>query len=122
MSDLSIVLFAAVLSLLFLHEMDAVKNAEWKMFAVLKDMDENRAYRVFSLLHLPLYAALLCIILFVSRTIAFYIADIFLIMHTVLHLLFEKHPQNGLKNAYSRSIIYTMGALAALQLAIVLCR
>jgi len=64
MSILLPVLFSVILSLLFLHEMDAVRNAEWKMFVILKDMDETKAYRIFTLLHLPLYAALLCMLFF----------------------------------------------------------
>lgn len=116
MSELLPVLFSIILALLFLHEMDAVKNAEWKMFVILKNMDDEKAYRVFSLLHLPLYAVLLLILISVSQQTAFYIVDIFLIAHTILHLLFERHPQNGLKTAFSRCIIYTMGALAAVHL------
>jgi len=49
------ILFAFNFSLLLLHEMDAIRAKEWKMFAVLKNMNEQNGYIVFSLLHLPLY-------------------------------------------------------------------
>ncbi len=118
MFTFTLVLFSILLSLLFIHEMDAIRNAEWKMFAVLKDMDNDKACQVFTLLHLPLYAALLFVMLSRYQTIAFYVVDLFLIVHTILHFLFEKHNENGLKNFLSRSIIYSMGVFAGIHIII----
>ncbi|MDP9455373.1 MAG: hypothetical protein M3Q49_22425 [Actinomycetota bacterium] len=44
---------------LLAHEMDAVKLREWKMLPVLSKMGEEAGYRMFALLHVPLYALLL---------------------------------------------------------------
>lgn len=105
------------LALLVRHEvLLRLKAKEWKMFVILQDMDDDRAYKVFTLLHLPLYAVLLVALLGQGQVTAFYILDIFLIVHTSLHLLFEKNPQNGFKNFYSRMIIYPMGFLAIIHI------
>jgi len=111
------ILFAVILALLLLHEMDAIRNAEWKMFIVLKDMSDAKAFKVFTLLHLPLYVTLLMLILSVEhQIIAYYVVDLFLIIHSILHLVFERHAKNGLKNIFSRSIIYSMGILAVIHI------
>jgi hypothetical protein len=34
------VLFALILALLFVHEMDAIRAKEWKMFVGLKNMND----------------------------------------------------------------------------------
>ncbi len=113
------ILFAIILALLFLHEMDAIRNAEWKMFIVIKDMSDTKAYKVFTLFHLPFYVILLMLILSVKyQILAYYAVDLFLIVHAILHLVFERHTKNGLKNFFSRSIIYSMGILAIIHIII----
>lgn len=37
-------IFILMLSLLVIHEMDAIRSKEWKMFIVLKDMADEKAY------------------------------------------------------------------------------
>lgn len=53
MPDLLLLLFLFNLSLFLLHEMDAIRRSEWKLFFVLQDMDDAKAYKVFTLIHLP---------------------------------------------------------------------
>jgi len=113
MFTLAQILFAIILALLLLHEMDAIRNAEWKMLIILKDMNDTKAFKMFTLLHLPLYIITLMLILSEKyQIIAYYAIDMFLIVHSILHLIFERHSKNGLKNVFSRSIIYTMGLLS----------
>ncbi|KNB74747.1 hypothetical protein ADS79_02720 [Brevibacillus reuszeri] len=95
--------------------MDAIRAKEWKLFVILKDMDDDRAFKTFTILHLPLYAILL--FSFIShQMIAFIIIDVFFIIHSILHFFFEKHPNNNFTNMYSRLIIYPMGILGVLHL------
>ncbi|MEM5012432.1 DUF6713 family protein [Niallia taxi] len=49
-------------SLFLLHEMDAIRRSEWRMFIVLKDTEDSTAYMVFTLIHLPLYTIILALI------------------------------------------------------------
>jgi len=95
--------------------MDAIRAKEWKMFVILKDMKDERAFKIFTILHLPLYAILL--FSFVSHQLfSFVIIDLFLIFHSIAHFFFEKHPNNNFKNLFSRIIIYPMGLLGVLHL------
>ncbi|WP_309296702.1 DUF6713 family protein [Paenibacillus sp. L3-i20] len=107
--------FSFNFALLCLHEMDAIRAKEWKMFLILKDMEDKRAFKVFTILHLPLYTIL--IFSFVSHHfLSFVIIDLFIIFHVLVHFFFEKHPNNNFKNFYSRMIIYPMGILGILHL------
>ncbi len=116
MPDFLLVLFLFNLSLFLLHEMDAIRRSEWQLFIVLKDMEDSKAYKVFTFIHLFLYLLILTLLFSEYQTIVFWFLDIFFIIHTILHLFFEKHPRNGFKNAFSRLIIYPMGILAVIHL------
>ncbi|WP_440116375.1 DUF6713 family protein [Paenibacillus sp. QZ-Y1] len=116
MPDLLLVLFLFNLSLFLLHEMDAIRRSEWKLFIVLKDMEDEKAYKCFTFVHLPLYTVILTLLFSSYQMITFWVLDIFFIIHAVLHLFFERHPRNGFKNTYSRSFIYPMGIIAAIHL------
>jgi hypothetical protein len=113
------IVFALNFSLLLLHEMDAIRAKEWRMFIILKDMREESAYIVFSLVHLPLYFWMIHTI---SQTVAggyvipYLALDIFLIFHTVIHFCFRKKAANGFTSAYSNALIYGMGVLTVLHL------
>lgn len=107
-----LILFLFNLSLFLLHEMDAIRRSEWKLFIVLRDMKEEKAYTYFTWIHLPLYTIILSLLFSPYQTITFWILDLFFILHTVLHFVFEKHPQNEFKNRFSRSLIYPMGLIA----------
>ncbi len=103
-----------ILSLLLVHEMDAIRAKEWKMFLVLKDMAEETACEVFILLHLPLYWGVLCALS--SGGTAGYvlkiIVDFFLLGHAALHYGFREHAGNGFQAKFSKMLIYAMSALA----------
>ena len=46
------VIFYSGLSLFMLHEMDAIRRQEWRIFFFLSKLKEETAYAVFSILHL----------------------------------------------------------------------
>ena len=46
-------LFFINLSLLVIHEFDAIRRKEWRLFVFLKDLEDELAYQIFTLLHLP---------------------------------------------------------------------
>lgn len=111
-----LILFVINLSLLFVHEMDASHNAEWRMFPFLKRMPDSAAGRLFTALHIPLYALVLYLLTGGYPIAAYYIVDLFLLLHTALHVLFAGHRQNHLTSPFSLAIIYSMGILSALHL------
>ena len=112
-------MFTAIFSLLLIHEMDAIRAKEWKMFIVLKDMGEEAAYKVFTILHFPLYFMALYIMT-QGETNTNYIfkiiIDVFLITHAIIHFCFRKHILNGFKSLFSKTIIYLMAVLSILHL------
>jgi len=115
----TLLIFALELALLFTHEMDAVYRQEWKMFVILKDMAAEDAFRIFLLLHIPLYTAILCLLLSEYHQAGIYITDIFLILHMLVHLAFGKHPANQLNGSISKAIIGSAGILALIHLAVI---
>ena len=112
-------LYAFIFSLLLLHEMDAIRAKEWKMFIILKDMEEQTGYLVFSLVHLSLY---FWVIFTVSQiwsggyAFVYILTDIFLIGHAVIHYFFRKHAANGFTSVYSNILIYSMAVLSVIHL------
>ncbi len=117
MDEIWLVLFVVNLSLLFVHEMDAVKNREWRMFIILKNMEDEKAGRIFQVLHIPLYAAVLLLLLSPARQVMFYVLDIFLILHAGIHFCFRHYENNAFTSVFSNLVIYIMGAVAAVHLA-----
>lgn len=116
--------FLITLSLLLVHEMDAIQAKEWKMFIILKDMADEVACKVFIGIHFPLYLGALYALL--SDGTAGYvlkiIIDVFLLGHAVIHFAFRKHTDNGFRSLYSKAIIYSMSALALLHFILLLTR
>jgi hypothetical protein len=122
-ASVSAALFVFNCALLLLHEMDAIRAKEWKMFAVLKSMREETAYIVFASIHFPLYLLLTFIMaqaINSSLAPAYYIVmNLLLIAHTGTHFFFRRHSANGFTSFYSNALIYAMGIFALLHL--VLC-
>ncbi|MDR2976504.1 MAG: hypothetical protein LBV19_04255 [Streptococcaceae bacterium] len=109
------ILFLLNFSLLLLHEMDAIRAKEWRMFIVLKEMAEDRAYRIFTLAHLPLYFIALYIFTGDNETVIFGLKvaiDPFMITHALVHYSFRNHSNNGFKSRFSKAIIFSMPVLA----------
>jgi len=115
-------LFALTLSLLLVHELDAIRAKEWRMFVVLQDLPEPKAYQIFALVHLPLFWMILLVLTRGSATavtVLHYVVDIFLIGHTALHIGFRKHPNNGFTSVFSQVIIYAAGLAAMAHLLVI---
>lgn len=112
-------LFCVNIALIILHEMDAIKCKEWNMFIILKDIKENMAYLIFSIVHLPLYIGLIYLISYgnanTKNIFSIYI-DIFLIFHWTIHYAFRNKQQNHFKNLYSSMIINSMGIISLLHI------
>ena len=109
-------IFALELALLFTHEMDAIRRHEWKMFIGLNKMADETAYRIFLLLHIPLYALALLLLFSPFSLVGYYVVDIFLLAHMLIHLAFKNHPANQLDGIISKTIINAAGLLAVVHL------
>lgn len=115
---MSHVLFVAGFCLLLVHEMDAVRLGEWKIFPLLSGMREESGYVAFAALHVPIYALLLLGLLGggVAEDALIVGLDVFFIVHVVLHVVLRNHPENRFRSAFSWALILGAGAFGAADL------
>lgn len=99
------------LTLILIHEMDAIRCKEWRIFPLLDRLDDKRGFLVFTWAHVPLYL-LLFWGLFGAEGLNRGVMrglDIFFIVHTGLHVLFLRHPRNEFKSFTSWAFILGAG-------------
>lgn len=112
--------FFVALSLLLVHEMDAVRLYEWRLFRFLSTMLEDRAYMTFTALHIPLYVALFWGLFQnttggMNQNLRMGI-DLFCIVHIVLHMLFANHAEYQFHSFFSRLLIGGAGLAGGIDL------
>ena len=101
---------------LLVHEMDAIRAREWKIFPVLNALGDEAGYRAFTALHVPVYALLLLgLVGGASRSLMVGL-NVFFIVHVFLHLTFYAHPENRFRSVFSYALIFGAGASGALDL------
>lgn len=112
--------FILLLTLFLGHELDAIHRHEWRLFPVLRRMDDTLAYLVFLALHLPIILAIVWLGFLVPATVAplrIALAG-FAIIHAWLHWLFRDNPKNEFNNLVSQVLIWAAGTAGALYLAL----
>lgn len=84
--------YLLMVALLFCHELDAIRHHEWRLFAFLNRLDDDTAYAVFAVLHIPFFGLFLW---FVAHPTAWFFiaADSFAILHLGLHWWFRTDPR-----------------------------
>ncbi|MCJ8292345.1 MAG: hypothetical protein MJK07_21435 [Flavobacteriales bacterium] len=89
---------------ILMHEMDAIRCKEWRIFPGLSFLNDRVGLIVFVFLHVPLFYWVLSEIQ--SNNDSFRSGfDYFLIVHFILHLLFLMHKKNEFKDWISWTII-----------------
>ena len=111
--------FILIIVLFTIHEMDAIKTKEWKMFIFLKDIAEHKAYNIFLLAHIPIYLFLYYVILN-NWIMTYLVIDVLFIIHTIIHFFFKKHKNNNFNTLLSKIIIYSLGTLSLIHLFILI--
>ena len=105
------------LALILVHELDAMRCHEWRIFPGLSMLPDRIGRMLFILLHIPLFVFLLVSLTAPVPGRAFIAGlDIFLVVHLGLHLLFLLHPKNEFKDVWSWSIIAGAALSGALDL------
>lgn len=104
--------------LLLVHEMDAIRVKEWKIFPVLNRLSDEAGYVAFTALHVPIYALLLWWLYGEGDANHSVIValDVFFVVHVLLHLIFYRHPQNRFRSVFSYGLIFGAGMFGALDL------
>lgn len=97
-------LFLSNLAWLMAHELDAIYQGEWRFFNIPFQLRDEIAYRIFTLLHVPMFIALIWAISSEAFQIGF---DIFIIGHAIVHWLLRNHPKVTFNSYFSRVLIFT---------------
>ncbi len=109
-------IFYLGLSFLFAHELDAIKQHEWRIFPGLSNLEDNLSYQLFVALHIPLFVLILWLLCHPSEQIHFWFQlsiDGFLIIHLGLHHFFKSHDKYEFTQQFSK-IIINLAALTGL--------
>ncbi len=91
-------------ALILMHEMDAIRCREWRIFPGLSLLNNQWGMITFIFLHIPLFYWILWEIQQGNQEFIRGF-DIFLVVHMFLHLLFLLHKKNEFKDWISWSII-----------------
>jgi hypothetical protein len=111
------ILFSTVVAFLLVHELDAIRQHEWRFFFVPVTVRDESASRIFTALHAPLFA----VILVYANSPAFQIGfDGFAIVHGLLHLGLRNHPLLEFDDWFSRVWIFGASLLGFLHLLFIL--
>lgn len=106
-------IFLTGVAFLFTHELDAIKQGEWRFFFAPTPLSDETAYRLFTAVHVPLFV----VFLWNWQSPAFQVGvNLFLIVHALLHWLLRNHPKITFNNAFSRLWIFGGALLGALHL------
>lgn len=108
-------LFYLALSFFCVHEMDAVRCREWRIFPLLSLLDDRWGRIIFILAHIPLFFILRFQLAGADNSFITGM-NIFFILHMLLHLLYLRHKKNEFKDAISWLLIAGNGICGLLAL------
>lgn len=107
------ILYFSLLAAFFTHELDAVKQHEWRVLPLTSFLPDRIGEQVFIWVHVPLFAAILW---FSGNepTSGFRNAiAAFAVVHVWLHWIFRNHPRYEFDNPSSWGLILLTGLLGA---------
>lgn len=100
------VFFYLGVSFILVHEMDAVRCKEWRIFPGLSLLKDEAGFIVFILAHIPLYWLLFWGLMRQGNPEELIKGlDLFFVIHMGLHVLFLMHRKNEFKDTISWVII-----------------
>ena len=106
--------------LLLVHEMDAIREHEWRLFPILQDLPDELGYRVFTAIHVPLYVILLYVLTSSGATGLnqglITALNWFMLIHVGLHIGLRRLPNYTFRSWFSWALIIGAGAMGALDL------
>jgi hypothetical protein len=113
------IFFYLGLSAIIIHEMDAVRCKEWRIFPGLSLLDDNWGFKIFMIAHVPLFYFLFWGLMGQSDNSQLKFGlDIFFIVHVGLHLLFLRHKKNEFKDSVSWTVILSAGLFGLIDILI----
>jgi hypothetical protein len=108
-----IIIFMSIVGVIFilLHEFDACRRGEWKMFPILKTLKNEIASAIFQFAHIPILLFLiyyLWTVINFSNNILWIGVNTFLVIHFFLHIKAKKWQSNVFVN--NSSFIFIIGS------------
>jgi hypothetical protein len=104
------------LTCMLMHEMDAIRCKEWRIFPGLSILNDVWGYRIFMLVHIPLFFFLFKGLTQLDNSRLIFGLDVFFGIHVGLHLLFLLHKKNDFKDWISWTLIFGAGMFGFLDL------
>ncbi len=105
------------LSAIIIHEMDAIRCKEWRIFPGLSLLKDTWGFNLFMLAHVPLFYFLFWGLMRNGDHTQLKLAlDAFLMIHVGLHILFLQHKKNEFKDLVSWAIIISAGLFGLLDI------
>ncbi|MGY5252847.1 DUF6713 family protein [Sphingobacterium spiritivorum] len=96
------IFFYTGLSLFTIHEMDAVRCKEWRIFPGLSFLDDRWGFRIFMFAHIPIFLFIYRQLHDVPTSEIFMKGfNVFLMVHMGFHLLYLKHKRNEFTDGIS---------------------
>ena len=113
------IIFYLGLGTLSTHELDAVKNHEWRVLPLTSWLPEELGYLFFLFFHIPLFAFLIAMV--ASRNDKVRIRTRtgisgFLVLHGLLHLLFQGDAKYEFTTLSSNLLIFAASLLGLIHL------
>lgn len=110
-------LFFIGLSFLAVHELDAMRCSEWRIFPGLSLLSDKLGELIFILAHIPIFIWVFYQLTNSTNLDNFIKGfDIFMIIHVGLHLLLLKHKNNEFKDWVSWTMIIGAGLFGLMDL------
>jgi hypothetical protein len=97
--------FYLAISFILMHEMDAIRCKEWRIFPLLSMLNDDLGFKVFMLAHIPLFTLVFMGLNQANNGQFIKGLNVFFIVHLGAHLLFLFHKKNEFKDWISWSII-----------------
>lgn len=105
------------LTFMIIHEMDAVRCREWRIFPGLSSLNEPLAFRIFIFAHIPIFFFLFWeLFIKADSSMLIFWLNIFFAIHVFLHMAFLKHKNNEFKDWISWTFIIGAGVFSMLDL------
>lgn len=105
------------LSAIIIHEMDAIRCKEWRIFPGLSLLNDAWGFNLFMLAHVPLFYFLFSgLMRNGDHTQLKFALDVFFMIHVGLHILFLQHKKNEFKDLVSWAIIISAGLFGLLDI------
>ncbi len=101
-SDFATLLFYVCMGFMATHELDAIQRREWRLLFLGAPLDDETAFHLFTVLHVPLFAWIMWAASYPAFQTGF---SLFAVIHAGVHWLVRRHPRNELNNPFSWFLI-----------------